>query len=192
MNKEVIIYGGSFNPPTLGHKHCIDQAIAKYPNAELWLTPSNNAIDKGAAIASKTRLALLETFVNGEYANEPRVKIIDSQLHKAGDAITYNMNLELMKALPNTKFIYPIGEDSIALINNWQSSKLLLTKINWLIVKRHGAKVNTLPKHYSYLAPTKEPISSTAARNAIKNGLPTTHLLPPTVRSFIDNNKIYQ
>lgn len=59
IRKNVIIYGGAFNPPTIAHLEIIKACliIAQEQNAEVWITPSGDRRDKKIAVPREKRLA---------------------------------------------------------------------------------------------------------------------------------------
>lgn len=65
--KNTIIYGGAFNPPTRAHQAilqaCIDYAEQLSVDAEVWLMPSGDRVDKKIEASYADRLELLSSSV---------------------------------------------------------------------------------------------------------------------------------
>ncbi len=105
----VAVFGGSFDPPTLGHESVIDQLYLKFD--EILLVPSlAHAFDKKLSDLS-VRLELLGFFIEkleNKYADfKNKIKVLNiepelSHLHATGHVYTYDV-LEKIEAIYQSK-----------------------------------------------------------------------------------------
>jgi nicotinate-nucleotide adenylyltransferase len=117
--------------------------------------------------------------------------------------------LDVMKdAYPGSEFLFIIGTDMYQEIDTWRSYRRLFELAHLVIVNRPGFPFRedlapfrilnekqqvTLPKEPSvfYLPFVQQPISSTEIRNVRKRGEQVGQWLPPTVWSYIEQNRLY-
>ncbi len=59
MNKQ-IIYGGAFNPPTIGHLKIIKYLVEKFPNNKIIILPTNNFYKSKEIVSYEHRKKMLE------------------------------------------------------------------------------------------------------------------------------------
>jgi nicotinate-nucleotide adenylyltransferase len=117
--------------------------------------------------------------------------------------------LDVMKdAYPGSEFLFIIGTDMYQEIDTWRNYRRLFELAHLVIVNRPGFPFRenlasfrilnekqqvTLPKEPSvfYLPFVQQPISSTEIRNVRKRGEQVGQWLPPTVWSYIEQNRLY-
>jgi len=121
--------------------------------------------------------------------------------------------LDAMKqAYPGSELLFIIGTDMYQEIETWRNFRRLFELAYLVIVNRPGFpfrediapyQVLTDPKSVAfrfdlskgpsvfYLPFVEQPISSTEIRNDRKRGQQVSQWLPPTVWSYIEQNKLY-
>ena len=57
---DVIIYGGAFNPPTIGHLKIIEYLVNKFPNNKIIILPTNNFYKSKDIVSFDHRKKMLE------------------------------------------------------------------------------------------------------------------------------------
>ena len=60
---KVVVFGGSFSPPTLAHTEIIARCLAVPGVDEVWLVPSGSRTDKNIAVTAADQLAMLKIVV---------------------------------------------------------------------------------------------------------------------------------
>lgn len=131
----VIIFGGSFNPITLGH---IDTSlsVSNKVNSDVLITPCFKNNFKNELVDSTHRLNMCKIAVK----NYPNIKINSIEIDKQ----TSGSTLELIKLLkninPETDFYFLIGMDNANSITTWKNYKELLDLTNFIVVPRKGYK----------------------------------------------------
>jgi nicotinic acid mononucleotide adenylyltransferase len=99
--RQLIVFKGSFNPPTLAHLDLATKTQRKYPDAKLAFMISINTVDKGLIdyVDLKQRIKWLT--INLGYT------CIVSHGGKFIDAINY-----FQSSFPQLELIFPVGEDT--------------------------------------------------------------------------------
>lgn len=191
--KNIIIYGGAFNPPTLAHESiilsCFD--IARRTNAEIWIIPSGNRSDKIIQSDRYTRLAYLDAMITSLDQKDIPVEVLTHELDRDIDVETYDTVLELQLAHPNMQFHWVFGIDSVDSMGQWKNGHWLLQNLNILAVKRNGA-IHTSPAvNISYINVDVPNISSTEVRQLIAKNQPIDGLVSKPVRKVIKNTSLF-
>lgn len=116
--KCVGLYGGSFNPAHAGHLHVAEAALQHCKLDAVWmlLSPGNPLKDGREQTSFETRLQHLEQLTHSLpqiYASD-----IESLLatRKSVDTVA-----ALIKAMPNTDFVWVMGADNLANFHLWHA-----------------------------------------------------------------------
>lgn len=212
MSKLVILYGGAFDPPHVGHiataQKAITTRIAGYTLAdELWFLPCySDAFGKKKLSPAEDRVLMLERVV----AENPafRFRVCTDEIEMRNRAGTYAVVREMYRRYPGYEFLYLIGLDQARDIRFWRNSRKLRKVIRFMAVKRKGVFpygtagwVNQSPHMLIKDEPlkTNEDISSSRIRAAFRSSYKTGEPIPglflswltPLVNRHILENKLY-
>ena len=157
----VAIYGGSFDPPHLGHKEVIQKALSM-PNIDKvivvpsWLNPFKSS--SGALAKDRYRWAKVV------FGDIDGVEVSDFEISQNRPVYTIETFNYLKEQYPISHII--IGADNLQSIEKWRDFDKLNQNIEWIIAKRRGYDIVT-PKLRSFkLINTDTPISSSDIRVA--------------------------
>lgn len=179
----ITLFGGSFNPPHLGHQIVISQAFELIPNIDqLWLLPDyQHAFAKGKFFApAKTRLKLVKKLAKSTNSKKTPVKIETCCLDNKMTGHTIDHLTYLQKQYPQHKFSFLMGSDNLKKFHQWPQHKELLNLMKFYIYPRSGHPFKPL---YPNMHPIKHDlqvitnISSTMIRNRLHQNLSTSRLI---------------
>jgi nicotinate-nucleotide adenylyltransferase len=186
----VALYGGSFNPPHLGHQLACAVALASGMPAfdEVWMVPTfRHAFDKPLAHFD-ARVALCELAVQPFGG---RVKV--SRIEEALDGPSYTLHTvrALLSRHPGLEIEVVIGSDLVEERTRWHEWPILRELVSFMVIGRAGAPT---------VAPTKDrvvpidlpAVSSTEVRRRLAAGESTLGLLDERVRARIDADGLYR
>jgi nicotinate-nucleotide adenylyltransferase len=169
--KSVALFGGSFDPPHIGHTAIVSKLLELPYIDEVVVMPTyRNPFKDSFHAPASLRLSWLQKI----FEDEKRVIVSDFETKQNRAVSTYETVLELEKKYD--KIYVTIGADNVASLKKWHNYEELKNKVAFLVVMRRGYGVQT---HY----PTIEldvAISSTQLR---KN--PQERFLPPKVAQQI-------
>lgn len=74
--KEIAVFGGTFNPPTLAHQEIIEACLQHPTFDEVWVMPSGERADKDITVEAEDRIAMLEAVKSDVFAGDERLKEI--------------------------------------------------------------------------------------------------------------------
>jgi nicotinate-nucleotide adenylyltransferase len=175
----ITLFGGSFNPPHLGHKIIISQAFELIENLdELWLLPDyQHAFAKGKFFApAKTRLKLVKKLMKATDSPTTPVRVETCCFDQKMPGNTIFHITYLRKKYPHHQFSFLMGSDNLTTFDRWPKYKILLKLMKFYIYPRSGHPLKPL---YKNMTPLEHPlqvitnISSTMVRNRLEQKLPT-------------------
>lgn len=118
------IYGGTFNPPHIGHMRAAQQAVSQLRLDRLLLIPDRIAPHKqlpdGSADPNQ-RLAMLRI----ASADIPAVEVSDLELQREGTSYTYLTILQLRERFPNARLILIMGTDMFLSFDQWKNPNVI-------------------------------------------------------------------
>lgn len=177
----VALFGGSFNPPHVGHQLAALYVLETAPVDALWLVPCFlHAFDKQLA-PFEHRVAMCERLA-APLGGRVRVDTIEGQL--GGVSRTLNTVKALSAANPGTKFSVLIGSDLRAERASWYGAEELMALVDFIVVGRSGADPGTVV--------AMPAVSSTDVRARLAAGQPVDAQLPSGVRSYIEEHQLYR
>lgn len=178
----VAVYGGSFNPPHVGHAMVAAWIGWTGRADQVWFLPAyRHAFDKPLA-PWDLRLRMTEALADavGPHA---RVEPIESTLPVP--SYTIHTMEALVARHPEHQFRLVVGADVLPQLPLWKESERLTASFPFLVVGREG---------YGPVAdaPSFPDISSTDVRARVSAGLPVDHLLPRGVLAVVEAHGLYR
>ncbi|MEK7191899.1 MAG: nicotinate-nucleotide adenylyltransferase [Patescibacteria group bacterium] len=195
--KKIVIYGGAFSPPHIGHASSVEIVTRLFPCDEIWIMPSADRHDKKITASASHRLKMLKILIK-EFFPNPKipVKLSTLEIDRPKLTTTYETKLELEKKYPGAEFWFLIGSDLLLDIENkWVNGKDLYQSANFLAIKKSDAPLpDILPPKFRLLE--KEvfwiDISSTFIRNLLGKGYSGLPYISPGVAEYVRKNGLYQ
>lgn len=167
----VAIYGGSFNPPHVGHALVAAWLGWTRRVDEVWLLPTYaHAFDKPLAPWA-TRLRACEALAR---VVGPHVRVEPIEAHLPTPSYTWRTLDALSERHPGHRLHLVIGADVLGQTRSWRDWERIEARFAPIVVGRAG---------YPPVdgAPTFPEVSSTEVRARMAAGLPVDHLVPAEV-----------
>ncbi|MCK6524966.1 nicotinate (nicotinamide) nucleotide adenylyltransferase [Myxococcota bacterium] len=166
------VYGGSFNPPHVGHGMVAAWLLWTERVEEVWLLPAfAHAFDKELAPFDE-RVAWCEALA-GELG--PRVKVCAVEAELPPPSYTVNTLTTLAARHPEHEFRLVLGADNLSTLHLWRRWDELAARFSPIFVGRVGYP--EIEGAVSFPA-----VSSTEIRARLAAGEPIDHLVPAAVR----------
>ena len=118
------IYGGTFNPPHLGHMLAAAQAVNLLRLDRLLLIPDRIAPHKVLPEGSATPQQRLE-MLRLAAAGIEKAEVSDMELRLEGTSYTYLTILELKQLYPNAELVLIMGTDMFLSFDSWRETKII-------------------------------------------------------------------
>ena len=194
------IYGGTFNPPHIGHMTAAFQAAEALRLDKLLLIPDRVAphkqLPEGSA-SPEQRLQMLRVAVK----DHPKLEVSDMELLREGTSYTYLTVLELRKKYPDAELVLIMGTDMFLSFNKWKNPDIILKNAAIGVLYR-GEK-----GEQAAISARKQEMEKTGAKiKLVKNDVVTISssdlrrmlvfrcaddFLPDGVNAFIQMNNLY-
>jgi nicotinate-nucleotide adenylyltransferase len=200
MPETIGIFGGTFDPPHLGHLILAAEALYQLQlNRLLWVLTPEPPHKPGRPITSLPhRLEMLQRAI----AQTPNFELSRVEIDRPGPHYTVE-TLEILRIqYPAADFALLIGGDSLRDLPGWQRSSDIVSACRYLGVMRRlgdSVEISTLERILPGLgekirfidAPRLE-ISSSAIRHRVAEGGHYRYYLPESVYDYIQQNKLYR
>ena len=129
------IYGGTFNPPHIGHIGAAKQAVSALGLDRLLLIPDRIAPHKvmpeGSA-SPEQRLHMLRLAA----ADCPQIQVSDIELRREGPSYTYVTVEQLREAYPDAKLYLLMGTDMFLSFRSWRNPERILQNVSLAVFYR--------------------------------------------------------
>lgn len=189
----ILIYGGSFSPPTIAHRFIIESVSSLNCFDQIWVMPCRDRVDKKPSSSEKDRLKMIEIMI-AKCFNRSKVCSSCFEYSIPAPSCTYLTFSTLSKAFPKHKFTHLIGEDSLENIYNWRYSKNLINDLNWLVVPRRiklrKSDIKIKPNNLEWLNIKVPIVSSTMVRREVAKNRFSDKVIPE-VLSYINERGLF-
>lgn len=186
--KKVGILGGTFNPPHIGHLIMANEVYHALQLDEVRFMPNAIAPHKKKEDEStnENRLQMVQLLIKPY--KEFTVETIE--LERGGVSYTYDTMVALREREPDVKFYFIIGGDMIDTLHTWHHIDELVKIVQFVGIKRPGAKSES-PYNIIMVEAPDIALSSTLIRERIATGGTLRFLLPPEVEAYIRKEGLY-
>ena len=198
--KRIGIYGGTFDPPHIGHVRAVQYALCALKLDALWVIPASQSPGKSGEeplTAAQQRLDMTRLAME----DIPKVRVADLELRRQGVSYTADTLKEIRESCPNGEFVLLLGADKFLSFADWYKAEEILKNAELAVFFR-----GKYPKHQDILAqkekleamggkvtllenPVTE-ISSTDVRRLLAFSCADT-FLPPKVADYIQKSGLY-
>lgn len=129
-----LIFGGSFDPPHLGHFRLIKYALDSYPVEKLYIIPNNqNPWKKPKTISNEKLLSYLHLWTT----ILPNSIVWNYEIESNETSYTINTLLNFKERFPDEKIYYLVGEDQLDKLQKYYSFNEILNLVNhWVVFRR--------------------------------------------------------
>ncbi len=177
----VAIYGGSFNPPHVGHAMVASWIRWTGRADAVWLLPAfQHAFDKPLA-PWRERLAMARALAH-TVGDGCRVEPIEEELPVP--SYTVRTLETLAERHPGHELQLVVGADVLSQLPQWRQIERLRAHFPLIVVGRQG-----WPAVEG--APCFPDVSSTEIRALVASGEPYAHLVPTSVRTVLEAHRLY-
>ncbi len=193
------LFGGSFNPPHLGHLICAQEAAEQLQLESVFLVPLHTPTQREleADPGPKSRLALCEAAVEGSQ----RLAVSAIEVERGGISYSIETLRSWREANPDDELTLIIGQDVAADFPSWREPAELLELARLAVVSREGESELLLAEELSAGFPgsdvvgvtmTRIDISSSLVRERVGAGHSIEYLVPAPVADLIEEAGWYR
>lgn len=197
--KPIVVFGGSFNPPTNAHFSLVEQILNEFDVEKVLIMPVGDFYIKEGLLPSKHRVAMLERAC----ASFKGIEVSMIEVNANRQLPTIETLEYLAEENPSTPIWFVLGTDNLRDLPNWDRYEDLLSQFKILALERGDDSVSQIVKETSSLERFEQNIikiseevrsncSSTIVRNRLRSGKYVQSLIPYSVLSYIQDNQLYK
>lgn len=184
---KILVFGGSFDPPHLGHAALLNAAVKKLRPDRVLIVPAYQAPLKGRPGASAAeRLVLIRLGLLPALA---KARLDLSEMKSGKKVYTVDTLRRLKTRHPNAELHFVTGADSAANFLRWKNPAQLRALASWWTATRPGT--GAPPKDFRRIPGRMPGVSSTEIRRRLALGLPVKGLTAPAVERRIIARGLY-
>ena len=187
------LYGGTFDPPHIGHLVVASEARYRLGLDEVLLLVANDPWQKSGT-RDVTPAPVRYEMVVAAAEGHPGIVASRLEIDRGGATYTADTVDELVATHgPTVELVLIVGADTAAGLQSWHRSEDLRSTIALAVVARDGlAAVATPPGWRSeQLETPRIDVSSSEVRRRCATGEPVDALVAPGVRSIIESRGLY-
>lgn len=190
------LFGGSFNPPHLGHLALARAAREQLALSEVRWLPAGQPWQKaGQAMASGAhRAAMVQRLI----ADEPRMVLDARELARSGPTYTLDTVRACAAEQPQAEWFLLLGQDQVAGLPTWHGLPELLARLTLAVAARAGRApdlppaVAALGARRAVVALPRVDVSATQVRQALAAGAAVAHWVGEPVARYIAEHNLYR
>ncbi|HEV3329192.1 MAG TPA: nicotinate (nicotinamide) nucleotide adenylyltransferase [Acidimicrobiales bacterium] len=184
------LFGGTFDPPHLGHVAAARAAVEALRLDELVVTVARDPQRKGAPpLASPEQR---DEMARAAFEGVDRVVVSDLELRRAGPTYTVDTVESLLDERPGDALTLVLGADAAAALGSWHRADELARLVDVAVVPRPGTPI-AVPQGFSVRIVPMAPVdlSSSAVRAALAAGEDPAEMVPPGVVRILLTHPLY-
>lgn len=201
----LLIVGGTFDPPHLGHLVLAECARAQFGAPSVLFLPAGDPYRKAGRDVSSAphRLAMTRLAVQ----DNPAFAVDDREVRRAGPSYTVDTLREL-HAEGHSTIILALGTDAIADMPNWKEPERIVELATIAVAPKPPtvpgyeapgavapaswpASHAEVPGNWEYIQMPPLALSSTLIRERVAANLPIRYLVPAAVERYIRDLGLY-
>ena len=208
MQDSLIIFGGSFDPPHLGHLRLALELHSRQPRCRIAFVPcAQNACKASTPTSAEHRLNLLRLLLQPH----PQFSLLDHELRAGGISSTVR-SLQSLRRQHGAELpiLLLMGVDSYNSLPRWRRVQELPQLCSLLVANRPGHQRAPLPAavgnwqtaelatalsassgYICWLQLPEVDISSSALRHLLAQGRDTSAWLAPALQAYIKEQGLY-
>jgi nicotinate-nucleotide adenylyltransferase len=190
------IFGGSFDPPHVGHLLAAEDAFEQLSLDRVILVPAATQplkIGRAAATAEQ-RLAMVRLMVDGD----ARFEVSTVEVERAGLSFTVDTLTHFAAAYPAAERFLLAGADVLATFAQWREPERILQLARLAVLEREGeGRLPALPAGGDARAIVRLPtrrvdVSSTEIRERVRSGKPIRGFVTDSVAAYVARDGLYR
>lgn len=188
----IAIFGGTFDPPHIGHLTVAQDAFDTLPvRRVVWIPCGHPPHKRPWRLASpEVRLAMTRAAVAGD----ERFRVSDREVRRKGTSYTVDTLRELVAADPATRLFLLIGPDQAAAFRSWREPDEIARLARVVVMVPGGGSFGRVASpgvEHEQLPVTRIDVSSSEIRTRFGEGRRLRYLVPDPVRAIVERRGLY-
>ena len=196
---QIVIFGGSFNPPLNSHFSIAQDLLNEYKEInKVIFVPVNSKYEKPGLINNEDRYNMLKLVCDkNKKFDVSRVEIDSERPLYTIETLNY-----FDKKYPNNEILFLMGSDNLKEFPTWNGADKVCEKYKSYVLRRDDDDIKNIIEKDKFISKNKNSFvavsnnilnnfSSTYARKIIKEDKSIRYLAPDEVVNYIEKHKLY-
>ena len=189
----VCIFGGTFDPPHIGHLLIAQTVCEEEKFDKILFMPANIPPHKKNISGVNDRLAMLNLAIKGN----PNFEISDMEIERGGVSYTIDTLKDVRPSVikAEDELFYLIGSDSLLGFKKWKKPKEILKNCNVVVAIRPGFRPSDIPAwilhRIQFANIPRFEISSSNIRQRWRENKTIRYLVTLPVWEYINHHNLY-
>ncbi len=185
----IALFGGTFDPPHLGHSQIAEVAVEACRLEEIIFLPCHQSPHKAVQpmASGRQRLEMLRLAT----AEFPWAEVSDWELQRAEPSFSWQTAEHFAALFPQAKLHWLLGEDQWASLDRWARPERLAELLTFIVFPREGRAPQPNPRFRSHFLTGQFPGRATNIRQQIQAGEASAELAP-SVAQYIAAQHLYE
>lgn len=187
------IFGGTFDPPHVGHLIAASDACELLALDEVRFVPTHRSPFKEEQEGTTPTLRC--KMVERAIAGDPRFRVSRVEVDRPPPSYTVETLRRLREAEPAAEFTLLLGADQWTAFARWREPHAIAQMARIAVLTRDGwdpAPGESGPALPRTVVPvTRIDISASGVRDRVREGRSIRHMVPDAVREFIESRELY-
>ena len=188
------IFGGSFDPPHIGHLLAASDAFEALSLDHLiWIPTAVQPLKIGrAAAGARQRLEMVRRLLRAD----PRFSVSSIEMDRQGLSYTVDTLDTLARTHPSAERFFLVGADALSSFSAWREPDRIAQLAQVAVLRRPGSDApvaaDALPGNAILLPTRLVDVSSTEIRERARVGKSLVGFVPESVAEFIAAERLYR
>lgn len=191
MAKHIGLFGGTFNPPHIGHQIIAQEALKQLKLDEVWWMPSSKPPHKvkDREVSDEQRIEMIRKAIG----NNIQFSLSLLEFKRSGPSYTIDTIRLLNQKYPDVIFTFIMGGDMVHSLNSWHEIDELKNLVQFAGVSREGYPFDDHWERYQvkHVEIPHIGISSSFIRSRSKAGENIRYYIADEVWKHIKENHLY-
>lgn len=183
------LFGGTFDPPHMGHLIAAQDACIALSLDRFLFIPASTPPHK--LERNVTSPEIRREMLRAALAGNDTFEICDIELRRSGPSYTVDTLRQLRAELPEATFFLLLGIDQVREFSTWREPDAILRLAHVVMLTRAGGESSQGDFVHDVVAVTRIDISSTLVRRRVAAGQPIRYLVPDAVAAIIEREGLY-
>lgn len=176
------VFGGTFDPPHIGHLVVAQDVAERLALDPLLVVPAGRPPHREPVFEPDTRLAL----TRAAFAGDDRIRVLDVEVGREGPSWTVETLQWVREEFKPDDLYLIVGADQLASFERWREPERILELARLAVMARPGEERARTGIRHEWIEVTRVDLSSTLVRRRLEQGLPIRYMVPEAIRPAIE------
>ena len=186
---KVGLFGGTFDPPHLGHLIVAQEVHFRLGlDRVLWVPAAIPPHKRGRSITAATiRLEMVRAAI----ADDSRFSVSDLEVRRSGPSYTADTLRQLREQRPADELFLIVGADQLRELHTWREPDMISRLATVVGFSRAGEEAPAVEGVVVVEVPRID-VSSTEVRRRVAAGEPVSYMIPAAVEGVVRGRELYR